>query len=484
MENKLITTAIDYVNGAPHLGHALEKIYADVYARHLRKNNNVYFLTGTDENSLKNVRSAEKEGISVKELVDRNSLRFQKMKEFLDLSYNDFIRTTEKRHTLGAQKLWKACEKDIYKKTYKGLYCVGCEEYYKEEDLIEGCCPIHKDRLEEVEEENYFFKLSNYEDKLLELIEKDEIKIIPKTRKNEILSFIKSGLQDFCISRSTERAKGWGIDVPNDATQKMWVWFDALSNYISALGYGEESVDFNKFWKNGNITHIIGKDIIRFHAIYWPAMLLSAKIQLPQKIMTHGFITVDNQKMSKSIGNVIDPFELVEKYGTDPVRYFLLSEFKTTGDGDFSYNKFENKYNAELSSGLGNLISRTFTLIEKKNLIGEKINISEEFKKEINEYVFKCDKHLDSFEFNEAINIIWDLERFLDKYIEETKPWEIIEKEELIKIFSKLIFAIRKIGEMLDPFMPETSKKILSILGDKENEINSVNKETLFPRLK
>ncbi len=482
MNNKYITAAIDYVNGSPHLGHALEKIYADVYSRHLRRKNNVFFLMGTDENSLKNVRSAEKEGISVLDLVDRNSSKFQSMKEALNLSYDDFIRTTQERHFLGAQKLWKACEKDIYKKIYKGLYCVGCEEYYKEEDLEDGCCPIHKTKLEVVEEENFFFKLTNYQKQLEEIIENGAVKIIPETRKNEVLSFIKSGLQDFCISRSNERAKGWGIDTPGDDTQKMWVWFDALSSYISALGYANDENNFEEFWTKGEITHIIGKDILRFHAIYWIAMLLSADLKLPDKILTHGFITVNNQKMSKSLGNVIDPFELFSKYGIDPVRYFLLSEFKSTGDGDFSYEKFENKYNSDLSSGLGNLVSRVLTLVEKKNLIGEEIKVSEEFKKEVDESILKCDSLLDDFEFNEAINIIWELMRVLDKYIEETKPWTITDEKELVEIFSKLIYGIRSIAEMLNPLLPETSEKILSFLGEK-GRMNSINKEILFPRL-
>lgn len=484
MKSKFITTAIDYVNGSPHIGHALEKIEADVLARYFRKKNEVYFLSGADENSLKNVRSAEKENISVQELVVKNSKKFQAMKEALNLSYNDFLRTTEKRHVLATQKLWKASKKDIYKKMYKGLYCVGCEEYYKEEDLIEGCCPIHKVKLEEVEEENYFFRLSKYQDQIQELIETDKVKIIPKARKNEILGFIKTGLQDFCISRSNERARGWGIDVPGDTTQKMWVWFDALTNYLSALDYGEDSEKFKKFWENSEITHIIGKDIIRFHAVYFIVMLLSANLKLPDKIFSHGFITVNGEKMSKSIGNVIDPFELTQKYGTDPVRYFFLSEFKTTGDGDFSYKKFENKYNADLSSGIGNLVSRVLTLVEKKNLIGEKIIIDDDFKKEVQEYLDDSDKHLENFELNEAINKIWDLMRFLDKFIEEKKPWEVNDKNELVQIFSKLVYAIRKIAEALDPFLPETSARILSFLGEKVDEMNCVNKQILFPRLK
>jgi len=483
MNNKYVTAAIDYVNGSPHLGHALEKIYADVYSRHLRKNNRVFLLTGTDENSLKNVRSAEKEGMTVSDLVDRNASRFKSMQEALNLSYDDFIRTTEERHFLGAQKLWKACEKDIYKKTYRGLYCVGCEEYYKEEDLEDGCCPIHKTKLEVVEEDNFFFKLTDYQKQLEEIIENDTVKIIPETRKNEVLSFIKSGLQDFCISRSNERAKGWGISVPGDDTQKMWVWFDALSSYISVLGYANDEKNFEDFWQNGEACHFIGKDILRFHAIYWIAMLLSANLKLPDKILTHGFITVNNQKMSKSLGNVIDPIELASKYGADPIRYFLLSEFKPVGDGDFSYEKFENKYNADLSSGLGNLISRVLTLVEKKNLIGEKIVVSDDFKKVFDEAVVKCDNFLDNFEFNEGVSTIWELIKVLDKYIEETKPWQVEDKKELVEIFSKLVYGIRKIAEMLNPLLPKTSEKILSFLGEKEDEINSVNKENLFPRL-
>jgi methionyl-tRNA synthetase len=372
MKKVFISTSIPYVNASPHLGHALELVQADVIARHHRLlGDRVFFLSGTDENSLKNVRSAENAGENVADFVYKNYLNFYNLKEVLNISFDDFIRTTEKRHFDGAQKLWMACKKDIYKKKYSGLYCVGCEEYYKEDDLINGLCPEHKVAPELIEEENYFFKLSNYQEKIKELIEKDEVKIIPQSRKNEILSFINSGLQDFCISRTSERAKGWGIDVPGDETQKMWVWFDALSNYINALGYGSsDESKFLEFWQNNDLKiHIIGKGINRFHSVYWLAMLLSAGISLPKILFVHGYITVDGQKMSKSLGNVINPYDLVEKYGCDAVRYFLLREIPALGDGDFTFEKFEKRYNSDLAGGIGNLLSRTLVMINKKNVI-------------------------------------------------------------------------------------------------------------------
>ena len=310
MRKFYLSTALPYVNEKPHCGFALEIIQADVIARYHRLlGEEVFFLTGTDENSLKNVRAAREEGIPVKKLVDRNAKKFYELKKVLNLSFDDFIRTTEKRHIKGAQKLWEACKKDIYKKFYRGLYCVGCEEFYKESELENGLCPEHKKRPELVEEENYFFKLSKYQDKLKRIIETDEVKIIPKTRKNEALSFINSGLEDICISRSAERGRGWGIPVPDDQTQVQWTWFDALSNYINALGYAENSKKFQVWWtKNENKLHIIGKGILRFHTVYFIGILLSANLKLPKTIFVHGYLTSAGQKMSKSLGNVIDPF--------------------------------------------------------------------------------------------------------------------------------------------------------------------------------
>lgn len=476
MKKVFISTSIPYVNASPHLGHALELVQADVIARYHRLlGDRVFFLSGTDENSLKNVRSAENAGENVADFVYNNYLNFYNLKEVLNISFDDFIRTTEKRHSDGAQKLWMACKKDIYKKKYSGLYCVGCEEYYKEDDLINGLCPEHKVAPELIEEENYFFKLSNYQEKIKELIEKDEVKIIPQSRKNEILSFINSGLQDFCISRTSERAKGWGIDVPGDETQKMWVWFDALSNYINALGYGSNNESkFLEFWQNNDLKiHIIGKGINRFHSVYWLAMLLSAGISLPKTLFVHGYITVDGQKMSKSLGNVINPYNLVEKYGCDAVRYFLLREIPALGDGDFTFEKFEKRYNSDLAGGIGNLLSRTLVMINKKNVIFNRnpeaifVDKNQEVNKKIK----------DNFiQFNDTLSEIWELVSFCDKYIEEKKPWAIEDKDENEIVFSNIIYSLKNISQMLKPFLPYTAEKI-------EEQIKTLKPEPLFPRI-
>jgi methionyl-tRNA synthetase len=484
MKKIFVSTSIPYVNAAPHLGHALEYVEADVIARrHRLLGDSVFFLSGSDENSLKNVQSAEKMGMPVEDLVKENFNKFFQLKKSLNLSIDEFIRTTEERHFLGAQKLWKACEKDIYKKNYSGLYCVGCEEFYKENELIDGLCPEHKKKPELVEEENYFFKLSQYEDELKKLIEKDELKIIPETRKNEVLKFIESGLQDFCISRSSERAKGWGIDVPGDPTQKIWVWFDALSNYINALGYGENGKKFYEFWQKSDARlHVIGKGIIRFHAIYWPAMLLSANLNLPKALFVHGYLTVNGEKMSKSIGNVVDPMELAQKYGSDGVRYFLLREIPATGDGDFSLEKFEKRYNSDLASGLGNLFSRTIVMVVKSGLDKDfKIKPDKVFIKKSKEIEEKVnDKFI---QFNETLSDIWELVAFCDKYIDEEKPWEIKDIEKQKTVFSNLLMSLFSISELIEPFLPETSKKMKEQLGEEKGLFNVKKGEALFPRI-
>ncbi|MFZ2390538.1 MAG: class I tRNA ligase family protein [Minisyncoccales bacterium] len=484
MKKIFISTSIPYVNAAPHLGHTLEFVQADVLARrHRLLGDKVFFLSGTDENSLKNVRSAEKAGVPVMDLVTDNFKKFLELKDLLNISLDEFIRTTEERHFQGAQKLWKVCEKDIYKKKYSGLYCVGCEEFYKEEELVDGLCPDHKVKPELIEEENYFFKLSNYQEKIKELIEKDIVKIIPESRKNEVLSFINSGLQDFCISRSSERAKGWGIDVPGDSTQKMWVWFDALSNYINALGYANDDEKFNEFWqKSDSRVHVIGKGIIRFHSVYWLAMLLSAGLTLPKTLFVHGYLTVDNQKMSKSIGNVIDPKELVLKYGSEGVRYFLLREIPATGDGDFTYEKFEKRYNSDLASGLGNLFSRTSAMVIKAGLNnGFKIRPNRLFIEKNKEVEDKVVERF--FQFNETLSDIWELVSFCDKYIEDEKPWEITDSEKQKEVFSNLLYSLNNISKLIEPFLPLTSEKMKEQLKEGDGVFNISKREALFPRI-
>ena len=476
MKKYYITTAIDYVNAAPHIGHALEKVQADVLARYQKKNDrDVFFLTGTDENSLKNVQAAKVEKISTQELVDRNSAIFKSLKEALNLSFDCFIRTTEEKHIKGAQKLWSACKKeDIYKKKYKGIYCVDCEMFYKESELENGLCPEHKTKPQEIEEENYFFKLSNYQKQLEELVESDKLKIIPQSRKNETLSFIKQGLEDFSISRSAQRAEGWGVPVPNDETQIQYVWFDALSNYLTGIGYLDDTDQFKKYWPAD--CHVIGKGILRFHAIYWPAMLLSAGLELPKSIFVHGYLTIDGQKISKSLGNTVDPVKLAKKYTPDVVRYYLLREISSTEDGDFSIKRLEERYNSDLANGLGNLVSRVLTLSQKAKKIDKEPD-DDELSKQTGQLSDKHKKAMQEIKFNEALEAIWQLIAQSDEYAEKNKPWEIKDQEKFDQVLSSLLSRIKLIAEYLKPFLPETAEKIL-----KQVEANKKT-EALFPRL-
>lgn len=483
-----ITTSIPYVNASPHIGHALEFVQSDVLARFYRaKKQDVFFLTGADENSLKNVQAAEAAGISPKELVDKNTDRFIKLARVLNISNDDFIRTTEKKHFIGAQKLWELCKKeDIYKKKYKGLYCVGCEQFYTEKELIDGKCPEHQKPLDEVEEENYFFKLSNYQKKLEKIISSDKYQIVPETRKNEILSFIRMGLEDFSISRSVARAKGWGVPVPGDSTQIMYVWFDALANYLTALGFGTDEKLFKKYWPAD--IHVVGKGIIRFHAVYWPAMLMSAGIKLPKKLFVHGYITIDGQKMSKSLGNVIAPADLVKKYGTDAVRYYLLRHIHPVQDSDFSIKKFEDAYTADLANGLGNLVSRVAGLIEQNQVEiiphipplhkgGKKggLRPQNNDRKVIEEYLVQ-------FQFDLALKFIWGKIKSLDVYVNDKAPWNLAKQgkqDELTEVLQKASNGILEVAKLLEVFLPDTAEKIQEIFLREKIKKRAM----LFPRI-
>jgi methionyl-tRNA synthetase len=466
MEKFFITTSIAYTNAPPHIGFALEAVQADVLARYHRfLNKDVFFLTGTDEHGIKIEKAAKKAGKTPEDFTNDISAKFQKLKQALNLSNDDFIRTTDrKKHWPNVEKIWLQLKEkgDIEKKKYKGLYCVGCEAFVKEKDLIEGECPIHKEKPQIIEEENYFFKLSKYSPNVKRAIEENKIKIIPEARKNEILNIINQGLEDISISRSKEALK-WGIPVPDDSSQIIYVWFEALINYLYQINRWPADVQ------------CIGKDIFRFHALMWPAMLLALDLPLPKNILVHGFITSRGQKMSKSLGNVISPFDLVDKYGTDAVRYFLLREITPTEDGDFTYEKFEERYNSDLASGLGNLVSRVLALSEKNEIKNKNI-----IDKEIENYLKTTEEKYKSdfkfFKFNECLSSVWELVSYCDKYAEQQKIWEKSNKQ--LTVISDLLFAISKIAALLIPFLPETSQKITEKL--KENKKG----ESLFNKIK
>ncbi len=469
-----ITTAIDYVNAAPHVGHAVEKVLTDVVARYQviqRGKENVYFLTGSDENSLKNVQAAEKAGRPTEEFVAENAESFKALAGSLDLSFDDFIRTTEPRHFDGAQKMWSAFKsEDLYKKAYSGLYCVGCEEFKMEKDLVDGLCPDHQKAPEVVEEENWFFRLSNYSDRLLALIESGELKIYPDYRKNEVVSFIQMGLEDFSISRSVARARGWGVPVPGDESQIMYVWVDALSNYITALDYATDGELYSKYWAGeSERVHVIGKGILRFHAIYWPAMLLSAGLPLPTTIYAHEYLTINGQKMSKSLGNVIYPDELVAKYGVDGTRYLLLTALPYSKDGDLSWERMTEKYNADLANGLGNLVSRVVRLAQNQQ---STINNQQLESKEVRELVGE-------YRIADALEFIWTKVRAANKYVDDKKPWELAktDAEQFAAVMQDLVGQVAEIALLLRSFLPATSEKI-------EAALKTGQVEPLFQRIK
>lgn len=471
MANKFyLTTAIPYVNAKPHVGHALEYVIADAIKRYFKKSGlKTRIVSGADENALKNVQAAEKAGKNVQEFLDENSKNFENFYKLLEVDLDEFRRGSDKKyHYPGVQKIWNLVEKngDLYKKKYKGLYCVGCEEFKTEKDLVNGKCPEHDKKPIEVEEENYFFKLSKFQEKLYKLIESDEYKIYPEKRKKEILSFIKGGLEDFSVSRTDKRAKGVGVPVPNDPTQKIYVWFDALTIYMTASGWGYDEALWKKWWPAE--LHVIGKDIIRFHAVYWPAMLISAGLPLPKGLLVHGFITSGGRKMSKSLGNVIDPYKIIDKYGVEATRYFLLSQIPTLDDGDFTIENFKAVYQADLANGLGNLVARVAGLSGNvKVKIPKNLKIDPKISQKIEEY--RLDK---------ALTLIWEKIKRADLFINEKEAWNLggKEREEVIGF---LVDTIRQIATDLEPFLPETSKKIF-----KQYSGNSIKSaRPLFPRL-
>ena len=469
-----ITTAIDYVNAKPHIGHAYEKILADVVARWKRLlEYNVHFVTGTDENAQKNVLAAKEEGIPVKEFVDKNYKFFIELCEKLNISYDDFIRTTEKRHIQTAQEIFKKVHDrgDIYKGEYKGYYCVGCEEYKTEKGLIDGKCPEHNKEPEYRKEEAYFFKLSKYKKQVLKLLENGLV--LPKSKAKEMISRIKEeGLKDLNVSRPN---LNWGIDSPIDKKFKIYVWFDALINYVTASGKNRE------FWPAD--CQVIGKGINWFHSVIWPAMLISAGIKTPKIIWIHGYLTVEGKKISKTLGNLIDPIALADKYSSDVLRYFLVREIPFENDGDFSEKALIDRYNNELADKLGNLISRVSALIEKNEMQKSENKLLKKLKlKEIK-------KHFENYELDKALNKIFAFIDECNAYVQNKKPWETKDK----KVLYEVADSIKTIAILLWPFIPETSEKIAKQFGFKidlkeiKKPLNEKNKiikgEILFKKI-
>lgn len=468
-----ITTTLPYVNADPHIGFALEIVQADICARYRKIcGDEVFFNTGTDEHGLKIYRKALEEGKDPQAYVDEYAHKFQSLKGTLNLSPDiHFIRTTDPHHTAAAQELWTRCLKngDIYKKKYKGLYCVGDEAFIKESELVKGKCPNHP-TIEpmEIEEENYFFNLKKYQEQLLKYLSKEGV-IVPEWRRLEAVNFVKAGLEDFSVSRVKEKMP-WGVPVPGDETQVMYVWFDALTNYISTLGWPEDAEGkFKKYWEDGEMLQLAGKDQVRFQSIMWQAMLMSAGLPTTKKVLYHGFITSGGKKMSKSLGNVIDPMTIVNEYGADALRYFLARHVQPFDDSDFTMEKFKEAYNADLANGLGNLVSRVMKLSEDNAVQTILPAVS---------FLPEMQRAMDTFEFNDAMGFIWQRIQAADLRITETEPYKVVKTNPARgkALIQSLVQNIFEIGKMLEPIMPTTSKKIL------EAVIANKKPENLFPR--
>jgi len=497
-----ITTAILYTNGKPHLGFAYELILADVLARYHRlKGEETYFLTGTDEHGTTVARAAEKYGKTPIELADEVALQAQDLTQRLNVANDDFIRTSDQtRHWPTAIKFWNqlAGNGDLYKKEYEGLYCVGHEAFIKKNDLVDGVCPLHKTEPEKVKEENWFFKLTKYKDEIKKRIKSGEFKIVPASKANELLNLLDDA-EDVSFSRPVSSLK-WGIPVPNDPSQTMYVWADALTNYISALGYAQDSEEFKKYWPAD--IHLVGKDILRFHAMIWPAMLLSVGIELPKAVYVHGFINVDGQKMSKTTGNVVDPFAVVEKFGPEVTRYYLLREISSTEDGDFSESKLIARYNGDLANNLGNLVSRIMKLAVSENI---KV-ASHEFKtfRELikDEFGKEFSEAIENFQLSKALDVLFtlskdDQSRFawspnyyvsgsdttmsvssVNSLINEEAPYKELDPSLKAEKIKGELKKLQRIATLLEPFMPDTSRRILELIAN-----NSEPNIPLFPRM-
>jgi methionyl-tRNA synthetase len=475
-QRSYITTAIPYVNGDPHLGFALECVQADVLARHRRlRRQEVRFLSGTDDHALKNVEAASAAGVPVAQFVDAKAERFAALRGRLELSNDDFIRTSrDARHRPGVERLWRACAQrgDLYERYYEGLYCTGCEKFLTPAELFGGVCVEHRRAPEQVAERNWFFRLSRYRDQLLELIESGRVRVEPEQRRNEVLGFIRGGLEDFSVSRSQERAHGWGIPVPEDPSQVIYVWFDALCNYISALDYGIEGELYNQWWGcSDERVHVIGKGIVRFHAVYWPAILLSAGEPLPTVIFVHDYLTVDGEKLSKSFSVTHDPADLAARYGSAALRWWFLRDVPRTGDTDFREERLAERAN-ELADGLGNVVNRTIALVARDRPNG--VAQSEPRKGPsltLQAVVHRTPRAIDDafsrYDVRGAAAAFWSLVEAANRHVAETRPWERAEgetegdagsyRDEALRV---LVDACHTLARESKPFLPAASDRI------------------------
>ncbi len=487
-KNFYITTTLPYVNADPHIGFALEIVQADIIARyHGLLGEEVVFNTGTDEHGLKIYRNAQEEGKDVQKYVDENAVKFNDLKKALNVDFTNFIRTTDPHHMAAAQEFWKRCEKngDIYKKNYQTKYCVGCELEKTESELQNGVCPIHPNlKLELIEEENYFFRFSKYQKPLLELYEKYSDFVAPAHRLTEIRNFVAAGLQDFSVSRLKSKMP-WGVPVPGDEAQVMYVWFDALVNYISTLGWPEDIKNFEEFWgtkEKPNALQIAGKDNLRQQSAMWQAMLLSAGLPTSRQIIIHGFITSGGQKMSKSLGNVINPFKVVEQYGTDALRFWLSHDMSPFEDGDFTWERFKESYNAYLANGLGNFSARVLMLGASLGQF-EAPAVSNDVSEKIDSVKTTVREKMEEFKFNEALTLIWGLLTIGDGSINRTKPWAMTDPDEKKKAVFDMIAILDNVSALIAPFMPDTSLKIAASIAWAGSKLEVKKGGILFPRV-
>ena len=482
MEKKLyITTAIPYVNAPPHICNAIDYLLADIWTRYQKQNGHeVRYQVGTDEHGNKIAAKAAEAGIDPKTYVDKMYINFEALMKKVGASYTDFIRTTDPRHEAAVQIIWQKLQQYIYKGTYEGWYCVGCESFVSDKEATEngGVCPDHNQPYVRLSEENYYFKASAFSDAVREAITAGDMQIIPEFRKKEFLELMKNGLQDVSISRPRKNLS-WGVPVPNDPNNIMYVWMDALSNYITVLGYPDNPV-WQEYWPAD--VEVLGKDIMRFHAGLWPAMLLGLGLSLPKKLLVHGFVNVSGAKMSKSVGNIVDPNQIIDEYGVDAFRYFFSRHIPTLDDGDFTWDKFENAYNTELANDLGNLVSRIASMVTRyqAGVIGV-VNHGEHDMSVYHET-------MDSLEFNKAMDEVWAMVRSLNQYIENVKPWEIAKKIDkdteaathLSEVLTYAVGSVLQIADLLVPFLPSTAEKIQKVF---ESGTIVALEGVLFPKI-